>query len=558
MGRKLYNEGQVVYPEFIMNDAVKEPITIESRGDAQIKSDQGFVYDAKESAYVREYKGTRNIIVVPQMTYNRLEIGNYSVFAKIKVVFDSDNYKTTLSYPEISHGPQNSITNIENVVYPNKITYIHLYDINIGIVGMGRFGTGQNTTYRNGNRIPDEDVETLTVKTIFYGFYIVKKEDIEGYDVDEIKKKLDYSQSSCTVGIDGDYDKKMKFVGELQDSITLMPDYHRTAIKNYIQEVVSEADNDFVFPMITDTHMDADEDLWKPSVYGLMCCNEVFKSGISDLLVIGGDIANTNGTEKDISKATFDFVLSKLLTATSDSFGRRLIVKGNHELPKFISKQKFSNISDGKLNLNVVKNEADADGNYGYIDFVTQKIRLIYLDTSRIDYKGTADDVQFFWLGDVALNMSDKSGWMVLIIAHEPLYDFYLGYGNDWYNTPCYRQLLSAFHRGNDINLFAHNFTFTQQGAVPMVYICGHSHFDKSFIDASQSHDFLAITMSDSSTARDTMPRSASITGDTYPHKTYIGTIKEVSFDTFFIDPVNHIVRTKRYGYGENREFKFD
>lgn len=553
MGRKLYNEGQVVYPEFIMNDAVKELITIESMGTAQIASDQGFTYDDEEGGYVYEQTG-KNFRIIPQISYSGIALGDYCVVAKLKAVFDDDFYKIMLTNPSISYGSQNTISLNEDVIYPNEITYINLFDVNIANTNNGNFGVLQNSKRRDGSSIP----ENITMKAIFYGFYIIKKEDIEGYDVDEIKKKLDYSQSKCVVGIDGDYDKKMKFVGELQDSITLLPDYHRTAIKNYIQEVVSEADNDFVFPMITDTHMDADEDLWKPSVYGLMCCNEVFKSGISDLLVIGGDIANTNGTEEDISKDTFDFILSKLLTATSDSFGRKIIVRGNHELPKFISKQKFSNISDGKLNLNVVKNEADADGNYGYIDFVTQKIRLIYLDTSRIDYKGTADDAQFFWLGDVALNMSDKSGWMVLIIAHEPLYDFYLGYGLDWYNTPSYRQLLSAFHRGNNINLFAHNFTFAQQGAIPMVYICGHSHFDKSFIDASVSHDFLAITMSDSSTARDTMPRSASITEDTYPHKTYIGTIKEVSFDTFFIDPVNHIVRTKRYGYGEDREFEFD
>lgn len=97
----------------------------------------------------------------------------------------------------------------------------------------------------------------------------------------------------------------------------------------------------------------------------------------------------------------------------------------------------------GKWNLGCVKDHANLNRNYGYLDFEGQKVRCIYLNTSDVgecgvDAKGKACDhrispEQYRWVID-ALNLSDKSDaadWRILIFGHFP----FTWYGGTFTNT---------------------------------------------------------------------------------------------------------------------------
>ena len=243
----------------------------------------------------------------------------------------------------------------------------------------------------------------------------------------------------------------------------------------------------------------------------------------------------------------FWFAMNCCKRLTCSDLEKRIMLRGNHELTSLISKKRFYQWTDVVTN-NIVRNASDPDGEYGYIDFEDLNVRLIFLDTSLLTYRGQSGDKQMAWLIGTALDFTGKTNFSAVVVGHEALYPFY--YNNlpneDWGNYPNYRKLFSAFHRGSSVTLNEELVDFTTQGAIPMVYIAGHSHQDGSYINESNDMDFLTITTMDSSTARDSR-----LTGS-------IGTKNECAFDTYIINGTNGTISVKRYGYGSDRSFTFD
>lgn len=326
-----------------------------------------------------------------------------------------------------------------------------------------------------------------------------------------------------------------------------LPLYHKTAINSYMNLLGTNIDDkSFVLTFITDLHMRDNYEDKIGGVHGLMCLNEVAKTKLPHVNVLGGDYGDTKTSGEQIPATDFWASMNSCNRLTDGKYDR-IALRGNHEVSGLISKDLYFRWAS--FGSNLVMNPNDDDGSYGYIDFDSIKIRLIAIDTSLINYTGDANDKQLLWLINTAFNLSSKPNYKVVIVSHEALYPFYYApeqSSYDWGSHPNYRKLVSAFHRGSSVTINGNTVDFTNQGATPLVFIAGHAHQDMSYINSEVDMDFLTILTMDSSTARDDYLRQR------------IGTYQECAFDTYIIDTVNDTIAVKRYGYGNDRTFSFD
>jgi len=342
-----------------------------------------------------------------------------------------------------------------------------------------------------------------------------------------------------------------------------LPSYHHAEMKRLKTEI-----NDvktalyFAFPFITDLHITSAEIDYLAPKYALRAAVELDKNICFDIFPLGGDYTNTSeSTPESMTIEEVRGCLSDVALWTNEVVDRRIMLRGNHEINYHTDKNKYFDMSQKFLlfGAKMVYNENDLTGGYGYIDYPFYKLRLVFIDASLIEYKGSSstEDKQILWLIEKAFDMSGKQGWMSVILGHMPLYPYYSSNGGaDFGNYPNYRKLVSAFHRGNSTTLSLYGgsrtVNFTAQGAIPLVYVSGHTHgyglnvADSNYLNAANDMDFLTITTMDSSTTRNTA------------HEAAKGTKNETSFDVYMVDTENKQVYIKRYGYGSDREFNFD
>lgn len=311
----------------------------------------------------------------------------------------------------------------------------------------------------------------------------------------------------------------------------VLPSYHASYLDRYMSNLLIDIDeNDFCISFVSDLHIDNTNVGKQGPIHALMSVNDVCKSGLSNLLILGGDYANTTEGSQTNQMSTQDFYyalnICKKLTSGARS---RLFLRGNHELKELISTEKFKMFSKEV---------------YGFIDFDDYKIRVIYFDTSGIDYLGDDQDQQLLWMGRTAFSLGVKSDYHVVIVSHEPLVG---PYSPQWAAQNSYKKLISAFHRGSDISIFGETYNYSSQGEIPMFYIAGHVHADLIWDpNAEADADFITITTVDTSTSRN------------QNHKMALGYVDESSFDTYVINTMSKTVNIHRYGLGYDRTFNYD
>lgn len=171
------------------------------------------------------------------------------------------------------------------------------------------------------------------------------------------------------------------------------------------------------------------------------------------------------------------------------------------------------------LNMEYHFDELHPHNGYFYVDDYNNKHRMVFCNTEEtmendigepyINENGELDAflssiasvAQIEWLIDHALNMKDKSDWVVSFHSHKIPYsdvnesdksEFH-GYGWQSATSANFRQLISAFQNGSQINFsvsavdvdnhdwttFTRNIDFTQQGAIKVLgWFGGHLHDD--------------------------------------------------------------------------------
>ena len=195
------------------------------------------------------------------------------------------------------------------------------------------------------------------------------------------------------------------------------------------------------------------------------------------------------------------------------------MTKGNHDRnAKLTQEETVSNIQyhmmcEQHLNgADVHFNPTDPYGNYYYVDYAREKVRVIilnYFDEAVMQNMGF-HDLQLDWLDKCAFGTLDED-WTVVMFSHE-----YTKAGDRFWN------IIDSVIAAGRIKIAA--------------LVHGHTHRDMHSI----KHGINIVGV-----------RSG------FCEEAAIGTPDQDSFSVFTVDTRDRVLRETRVGHGKNREFKF-
>lgn len=300
---------------------------------------------------------------------------------------------------------------------------------------------------------------------------------------------------------------------------------------------------------VTDTH--ANKDTHPDSVGSfdaspsIRAMREIGVSKTMDMLVHCGDIITTSDATSYDLNALLEDVLAHL--NKFKSIDNLVFVKGNHDNghQKEVG-QDNGNISNDQFKMLYQQGPAyngavfgsENGAAYFYKDFDDKKIRVIVLD-SWYDW-AMADNSDYMsfgaaqenWLYTEALNMSDKSGWSVIVFSH------YFGYSQlTIEQNPLSENVTNIFRAFQDKGTTYGGYTFSPTMNVLLVgVIMGHQHSDA--YNNTMGFNTIRVTRG-------------------YATDEEIGTNNAVCVDVFTVDTTNHILYETRIGRGASRSYSY-
>lgn len=328
---------------------------------------------------------------------------------------------------------------------------------------------------------------------------------------------------------------------------------------------------------------------WKPDETSVIEAGqglyELNKECPLDVITFGGDLAaGVHNTTREDGLEQID--KCERYMRPSSFFIPTLRLRGNHDDAPYQATEGRLTPTDlyqrfGRKNIasgaNIVKGK-----NYGYRDFETQKMRVIYLDTH--DKEGwvstkfvlNEDDScpylnacnvsaeQLDWLANTALNFSDKeapSEWGIVICSHTQLNihatpwtytDETTGTSYEANTTNVITILTAYLSKGSGsitLNGKTMNYDFSTLTDKAYLYCCinGHNHCEKTYTYGSKKILGIACPA-----VRDGAER-VSADGNTYTKTA--GTGDSTSFTVITIDRVNNKIYADIHGAGTDREF---
>ena len=244
--------------------------------------------------------------------------------------------------------------------------------------------------------------------------------------------------------------------------------------------------------------------------------NEKYESYINDALHLGDSIYDYNPTH------TMDFW-------NNAGANKVLNVIGNHDVyiypggGKLTNNETYDKYFKPYVSLWNVTQPSDAELNgycYYYKDYVTNKVRLIVLDTEH------PDAVQRTWFQNT-LESARISNLAVIVAEHRPssLTEFESTSWNSWLSESASTQVYIE-----DIDTFINN------GGEFICHLCGHAHFTK--VGKITGHNNQVIVVFDTGAANSTSDR----TGDAWCDRSRIENTK--SEDLFNILSINTYNKT--------------
>ena len=225
-----------------------------------------------------------------------------------------------------------------------------------------------------------------------------------------------------------------------------VPNYIVVEAERVVNSVQSTRNaTSLVFPVMTDFHLkDGDsskDDSLASAKNAGMGIKEMAKRIHLDFVGLLGDYSYMSSTAYTVEQVKKDIMLTKkaLGLDVNEVWG-----VGNHDLNYGTGRDR--RLTDDELysfigvNSDGVKPSVNIERGYGYLDFETQKIRVINLNTcDASDWEGTwwnttegrnawaewISPTQIQWLADIALDFSDKenaSEWGIVILGHHSLH----------------------------------------------------------------------------------------------------------------------------------------
>ena len=366
------------------------------------------------------------------------------------------------------------------------------------------------------------------------------------------------------------------------DGAETIPDYIQTAAEAVAKTVNRrQTENSVCFAFMTDAHLGYYTDLENVAgKHAGQALKVINARCLLDFLVHGGDY--TTGAWNTTIDSTFEDIEDYAELIGSAAHIPQIWAIGNHDdapyqatADRLTQAQTFAAIGRKNRVSNAVCNSGC---NYGYMDFESQKIRVIYLDTD--DKRGwatiavgageTAPDYlnahnisakQLSWLVSNALDFSGKTSpaeWGIIVVSHVALNisgtitDAVSGttYAN---NTAHAAQILSAYlfgesgsvtHNGETVS---YDFSGVAEKAEIYCAIHGHEHRYSDEIVGR----IISIGCPNIMDGRE----QASADGNTYTKAA--GTATGTSFCVITVDRQNNKIYADHYGAGYDREWTY-
>lgn len=364
-----------------------------------------------------------------------------------------------------------------------------------------------------------------------------------------------------------------------------IPDYVREEAERVAENVLTTP-HDFSFALVSDLHSPTNDLGLK---HGGQAMKIIAETAPLDAVVIVGDLID-NWTSRTIDQARTS--ISNCRRYFTNDRTPTFWVKGNHDCNGYpdnrLSNQEVYNRT-AKQNRcgGITENENDPFGGYGYKDFDSAKVRLVFVNTSDNDafpvsapkQEGQVGQIinahnisatQLQWIADYALDFSDKentSDWTLVFASHVPIYSVYSEESPNIYNYGTYTDDNGVTYERNVVNLAnmvkAYNdktvFSVTLNGETASKdfsslantadvagFFCGHLHALKMF----EYNGFKFISVPPACNVD-----KVSADGNTY-NKT-AGTAKDTAFNVFVISKENRRIYAYCYGAGYDREVTY-
>lgn len=343
-----------------------------------------------------------------------------------------------------------------------------------------------------------------------------------------------------------------------------------------ISNALEDTSGDFKILFCTDLHWQGNDSV----PHAAQAIKAITRMSDIDLVVFGGDyIANW----QEVTKATALSNIKSCRDTLANIPCKTLWLRGNHDTNGYPSQRLtrqecFNAVASDNVANGAVINSSDPYGNYGYIDFPTKKIRVVFCNTSDNDdmaatAPASASDAaplinchnltstQMQWLADNAFNFSED-GWKVIFVSHLPFF-FSHGSSASWYNSHTYfdgtitwtcslknmSDIVKAYIDKTAIN-FTHNgesvskdFSSLAHYADIMGGVNGHGH--SFWVDKDSKVKYIMVGNACNGGEK------VSSDGNTYT-KT-VGTANDTTFDVVAFDTANKLARTVNYGRVYNR-----
>jgi hypothetical protein len=327
----------------------------------------------------------------------------------------------------------------------------------------------------------------------------------------------------------------------------------------------------FVFGAFSDTHTIGDDTSKDSIIHAGMGLDTINQITQLDLVANFGDVMV--GYLDDTYKEGFKHVKSAF---NSVSKGVPYIqMQGNHDqlsadTTEEAQQKYFAYI--GANNIDTVTDWNNRFRNYGYKDFDSQKMRVIYLNTADVSEVENTKDVwitaeQLSWLINTALNFSNKTdveNWSFIVCSHHPL---------NWYYLDNLLTVLNAYKGKQSGTVTADDvavaYNFTNSKAEFIAHFHGHLHNFRA--EQLGANSVTTITIPNACFDRNNEYGTASgytdevreMYGDTDESGTQrkfnktSGTANDTSFNVVVVDRDNRKIHCINYGAGIDREITY-
>ena len=353
-----------------------------------------------------------------------------------------------------------------------------------------------------------------------------------------------------------------------------------------------QSEESFAFAFLADMHCGSEYEIggkWQVNDEAVedagLALAELMDSCPLDAVVLGGDLASGSykSTNEKTKKENSD--CTAYLRTGGDV--PMLFVQGNHDDAPYMATENrmtdadlYSWFNRKNLLAGAVLDGQRKSGGYGYLDFDSQKVRLIYLNTDeksgwesdKVGSGGTNNYLnagnisgrQLDFLANTALNFSgkgDASQWTVIVCSHRPLNEgagtYTCSSSGKTYNANISNVLLilDAYVSGSSDSIThngeAANYDFSG-GSRANISCCVHGHNHRYSKESLGSSGILSIGCPNVMNGRERLSDNDRIYGKTP------GTAESTAFCVITVDRAAEKIYADHYGAGYDRAWSFD